>query len=571
MKLLIKYLKPFFGRMTLGLMIKILGTIMDLLIPYILEHIIDKVIPLGAMKPIFFWGILMIVCSVGGLAGNIIANRMASAVARDATREIRHDLFTRISYLSSKQIDEITIPTLETRLTSDTYNIHHMTGMMQRIGVRAPILLIGGVAMTFVMEPVLALVMVSVLPLITAAVMLISKKGIPLFKAQQQRSDDMVQVVRESAQGIRVIKALSKTDYEKNKFEERNLAVSAAERKSAITMGLTSPLMNAFLNVGMAAVILVGAYRVNGGKAEAGMVIAFMSYFTIILNAMLSITRMFTLYSKGAASAIRIAEVMETPSDLAVSDDRTVYDSESIIRFDDVSFSYNGMKRTLSDIDFSLKKGQTLGIIGATGSGKSTLIQLLLRFYDVDSGRVLVDGRDVRSYEPTELRAKFGTALQSDFIFSGTVLENIDFGRNLDMSGIESAADAAQAKEFISALDDGYGYMLNSKGTNLSGGQRQRVLISRALAAKPEILILDDSSSALDYKTDSKLRADLRAGYAEATKVIIAQRVSSIAHADMILVIDKGRIIGKGTHGELLSSCPEYREISDSQIGGTVE
>ena len=570
MKLLLKYLRPHLPRMSVGLVIKIVGTIMDLLIPYILEYIIDRLVPAENVGRIAFFGVLMILCSVGGISGNIIANRMASAVARDTTRDIRHDLFTRISYLSSRQIDKITVPTLETRLTTDTYNIHHMTGMMQRLGVRAPILLIGGIAVTFSMEPVLSLVLVSMLPFLTAAVVMISRKGIPLFRKLQRKSDDMVRVVRESAQGIRVIKALSKTGYESDKFEDRNREVAAAELQSGRMMALTNPLMSAFLNIGMAAVILVGAIRIQGAKAEPGMIIAFMSYFTIILNAMLSITRLFTLYSKGAASAARIEEIMEIPYDFEVTEDRSAEETDAFIEFRHVSFSYPGKKSTLTDLSFSLKKGQTLGIIGATGSGKSTLIQLLLRFYDASSGKILLDGRDIRSFTAEELRPRFGTVLQNDFIYADTVLENIDFGRGLDPEAVRTAASAAQA-DFILELEEGFDHPLNAKGTNLSGGQKQRVLISRALAADPEILILDDASSALDYKTDAKLRAALRRRYAEVTKIIVAQRVSSISHADLILVLDNGRIAGAGRHEELLKSCGIYREISDSQIGGTVE
>ena len=556
--------------MLAGLIIKIVGTLMDLLIPYILEYIIDVVVPSGNARHIVFRGTIMILCSIGGISGNIIANRMASAVARDTTKEIRHDLFYRISYLSARQIDEITVPTLETRLTSDTYNIHQMTGMMQRLGVRAPILLIGGVAVTFSMEPVLALVLISVLPFMTAAVWLISKKGIPLFKKLQQKTDDMVRIVRENAQGIRVIKALSKTEYEAEKFDRQNREVAAAELSSGKTMAITNPLMSAFLNIGMAAVILVGAFRVNGGKAEAGMIIAFMSYFTIILNAMLSITRLFTLYSKGAASAARISEIIEIPDDFEICGDKTAEDTDNIIEFRDVCFAYPGKKSTLEHISFSIKKGQTLGIIGATGSGKSTVIQLLLRFYDASSGKILINGRDIKSYTAAELRSRFGTVLQNDFIYADTVLENIDFGRGIDFESIKSASAYAQA-DFISELEDTFSYHLNTKGTNLSGGQKQRILISRALASNPEILVLDDSSSALDYKTDSRLRASLRKQYSETTKIIVAQRVSSISHADLILVLNGGKIVGSGKHEELIENCPIYKEISRSQIGGTIE
>ncbi len=571
MKFLIKYLRPYLSVMTIGLVIKIVGTLMDLLIPYILEHIIDNVVPTGNIKTVLLFGGLMVVCALIGLSGNIIANRMASAVARDTTRGIRSDLFKKISYLSSKQVDEISIPTLETRLTSDTYNIHHMTGMMQRLGVRAPILLIGGIIITFSMEPMLCLILLCVLPIITVTVYQISKRGVKLYKNVQERTDNMVGTVRETAQGIRVIKALSRRDHQLKRFNKDISELEKAELKSGYVISLTNPLMNAILNVGMAAVILVGALRVNGGKAEPGMIIAFMSYFTIILNAMLSITRMFTLFSKGAASATRISEIIDMEPDIHVLPKEEDRKSDSLIEFDNVSFSYNGSKKNLDGVSFTLNKGQTLGIIGATGSGKSTLIQLLLRFYDADSGKVFIDGHDIRTLTSAELRSKFGTVLQNDFIYAGTLLDNIDFGRDLSDESIENALADAQAYEFVSSLSDGKNHLLNTKGTNLSGGQKQRVLITRALAADPEILILDDSSSALDYKTDALLRGALRTKYQNTTKVIIAQRVSSILHADRILVLDDGKVVGDGSHEELLSSCPIYNEISLSQIGGEAE
>lgn len=571
MKFIMKYLRPHFSMMIVGLIIKIIGTVVDLLIPYILEHIIDNVVPTGEIKTVVFFGALMLLCAIIGLVGNIIANRLACAVARDTTREIRSDLFKKISYLSSKQIDEITIPTLETRLTSDTYNVHHTIGMVQRLGVRAPILLIGGIVITFSMEPMLCLVLLAVLPFITAAVVIVSKKGIPLYKKVQERTDDMVGTVRESAQGIRVIKALSRVGHQNKKFDSKNRKLNEAELRSGYVISLTTPLMNAFLNIGMSAVILVGAIRVNGGQAEPGMIIAFMSYFTIILNAMLNITRIFTMFSKGAASADRISEICEIEPDITYIPKGECEDTDAFIEFRDVSFSYNGTKENLANISFTLKKGQTLGIIGATGSGKSTLIQLLLRFYDPNKGTIHIGGHDIRSLTSEELRSRFGTVLQNDFIYAGTLIDNISFGREISEEEVNIALDNACASEFVSTIGDGVDHWVNTKGTNLSGGQKQRVLITRALAGKPDILILDDSSSALDYKTDATLRASLRENYANTTKVIVAQRVSSISHADRIIVLDDGKVVGDGTHDELISTCDIYSEIAASQIGGETQ
>lgn len=488
-------------------------------------------------------------------------------MARNTTEALRHDLFSKISYLSCAQIDEFTIPSLESRLTSDTYNIHQMIGMMQRMGVRAPILLLGGVLVTFTLEPVLTLVLVCVLPFIGYIVWRVSKKGIPLYTQLQRAVDNMVRTVRENASGIRVIKALSKTDYEKKRFADANAHVVEKEKKAGITMALTNPMMNLFLNLGLTLVIIVGAYRVNAGVTQAGKIIAFLSYFTIILNAMLSVTRIFVMYSKGSASAGRISLVLDAPTDLTLRTAEPVETDNHII-FEHVSFSYHKHKENLTDISFSLKRGQTLGIIGATGCGKSTLINLLMRLYDADSGRIFINGKPIESIDAAQLHEMFGVVFQNDILFADTIASNIDLGRGLSRERLEEAAAHAQAADFIGALPDGLDHMLTSKGTNVSGGQKQRILLARAFAANPEILILDDSSSALDYKTDARLRGEIRKHYQNTTTVIVAQRVSSIKHADHILVLEEGRVIGSGTHAELMKTCETYQEISKTQMGG---
>lgn len=571
MKYIVYYIRPHLKRMFGGLGIKFLGTIMDLLLPYILAHIIDNVVPTESVPRIILWGVLMLLCSLVCLWGNVTANRIASAVARDAARDVRHDLFSRILYLSCHEVDTFSIPSLESRLTSDTYNVHHMLGMMQRLGVRAPILLIGGILVTAYMEPVLTLVMVAVLPLITLVVWKISAKGIPLYTKTQTAVDNMIRIVRENAQGVRVIKALSKTEYERNRYDAANEALVKCETTAGVTMAATNPLMTVFLNLGLTAVIFVGAFRVNAGVSQPGKIMAFISYFTLISNAMLSITRMFVMYSKGIASANRIGEVLDTPVDIEQLE-REQRTGDEYLVFDHVSFSYNGVKDNLSDISFSVPEGGMLGVIGATGAGKSTLLQLLMRFYDVNAGEIRVGGRDIRSIPEGELREKFGVALQNDFIYEDTVAENIRIGReNLTDDDLRRAAADAQALEFIEGFAEGFDYLLTTKGTNISGGQKQRLLIARALAGKPEILVLDDASSALDYKTDARLRRALREHCPETkATILIAQRISAVMHADRILVLDEGRIIGAGTHEELLDTCPVYREISDSQLGGAI-
>ena len=380
--------------------------------------------------------------------------------------------------------------------------------------------------------------------------------------------------VREDIAGIRVIKALSKTEYETEKFRSINKEVVERERKNGMVMAVINPSMTILLNLGLVGVILVGAYRVNSGISEVGKILAFTTYFTIILNAMLSISKMFTVLSKAIASGNRIWQVLECPEDMEVVEalyeeipcEGTGADEE--ICFDHVTFSYlKEGEPNIKDLSFRVRKGETLGIIGEIGSGKSTIINLLMRLYDVDQGCVRVGGRDVRSYRPEELKAKFGVVFQNDTIFEDTIAGNVTLGRELGEEEISEALLYARAREFVEGRQDREADALNIRGANLSGGQKQRVLIARALAARPEILILDDSSSALDYRTDAELRRGIKEHYSDTTLVIVAQRVSSIRNADHILVLEDGAPIGYGTHEELMEGCGVYGEISRIQTG----
>ena len=382
-----RYIRPHLKAMSLGLVIKITGTIMDLFLPWILSYMIDTIVPVKNFNKIIEFGIIMIICSIIAVTGNVVANRMASRVARDCVYEIRNDLFTRISYMSCKQIDYYTIPTLVSRLSTDTYNVHQFIGRIQRLGVRAPILLIGGIILTLKLEPVLSLVMIATLPPLALVVFFISKRGITLYAKLQKSVDSLVKTVRETYSGIRVIKALSKTDIEREKFDNIVKDVVNNEKKAGITMAISNPVMSLCLNLGLTIVVLTGAYRVNMGYTMPGTIIAFMSYFTIILNAMLSITKMFTIASKGIASANRIDEILHLEPDIRVYSKEEYPDKESdyYIEFDNVSFSYLGKKDNISNLSFGIKYNETLGIIGNTGAGKSTILLLLLRFYDVDT------------------------------------------------------------------------------------------------------------------------------------------------------------------------------------------
>ena len=568
MKWVFTYLKPLRSRIAVGTTIKVIGTLAELMIPFLLSYILENVIESNDAKKIIFFGVLMAACAVIASLGNIIANRMAAKTTMMFSTQMRKNLFSKTLHLSARSTDRFTIPSLESRITSDTYNVQNFIGMMQRMGIRAPILLLGGTAITMLMDRRLAIVMIATLPLIFIVVYSISRRGVPLYSNVQQSVDGMVRVVREDAQGIRVIKALSKVDYENARYDKANTALRKNESKAKIIMGVVSPIMTLLMNGGIVAVVAASAYYVSIGLSSATTVIAFMQYFTLVSMAMMSLSRMFVMYTKCAASAKRIMLVMEEESELEICEDDGLGDPSIHVAFENVSFSYLGKKDNLKNISFSIKRGQTLGIIGATGSGKSTVLRLLQRFYDADSGTVRINGRDVRSYTPEELTSMFGVVFQNDFLYADTIEENIRFGRDISKDQIIAAAKVAQAHDFITSFSEGYDHTVSAGGTNLSGGQRQRVLISRAIAGHPEILILDDSSSALDYKTDANLRLALSSALPDSTVITVAQRVSSVKSCDLILVIEDGEIIGAGKHEELMNTCTEYKEISDSQMGG---
>lgn len=554
--------------MLLGFSIKVSGTVAELFLPYILTHILDNVIVTLAVEKVVYYGVIMIICAALACIGNITANRMAAKVSKDFSKKMRKDLFAKTLYLSASDNDRFTIPSLESRITSDTYNVHNFVSMMQRMGVRAPILLIGGMCISFFMDPKLAMVMLATLPFIFVTVYSISRNGVPLYTKVQKSVDKMVRVVREDTQGIRVIKALSKNDYENRRYDAVNLALSKDERRAGTIMGSVNPIMMLLMNLGITAVVALSAFTVASGHSSPATVIAFVQYFTLISMAMMVISRIFVMYTKCAASANRIAEVLDTPESFFVTEDDSSDESDDFISFEDVSFSYLGRKNNIDNLSVSVPKGGTLGIIGATGSGKSTFVKLLMRAYEADSGKIRIGGKDIASYDRKTLTSMFGVALQNDFLYADSIEENIRFGRDISDEDIKRAADIAQASDFIEALPEGYKHVIAPKGTNLSGGQRQRLLIARAVAAKPDIIILDDSSSALDYKTDAALRKALDTELSGSCVITVAQRVSSVKNCDRIFVLEDGKVIGNGTHEELLESCPEYKEISDSQMGG---
>lgn len=619
MKFIFAYLKKYRGMIIAAMAIKSIAALGELMLPYVLEHMVDDVVPRQSMALIFIWGGVMIALAVSVRQINVKSNRIATKVARESTYEIRRDLFWKSLGLSGSQVDEFGLPSLNSRMTSDSYNVQNFIRSFQAMGVRAPILLIGGIAITLTMDVGLASILCILAPIMIVLVAFVSWKGIPLYEKVQQCVDRIVCIMRENITGIRVVKALSKEEYEMRRFGEANEEMAGKDIRAGIVMALPGPLMTFVLNVGLTIVVVVGAVRVNGGLTKPGVILAFLTYFNMILMGIMGVNRVFMMMSKANASAGRIAAVVYAPDELVPlpEGEAAVTERKGYIVFDHVSFNYGrdtaqaasgamaepaagtagksragsraaavqaasveepvrpdacrfdgqGRQKALDDIDFSMEKGKTLGIIGATGCGKTTIINLLMRFYDADEGAVFINGRDVRSYDKDELHGMFGVVFQNDVVFADSLKENIAFGRDVSKEQMDAAAADARAWEFIQEYGDTYEHKAVVRGANLSGGQRQRVLIARALAAAPDILILDDSSSALDYRTDAALRKAIREHHADATAIIVAQRVSSIMSLDDIIVLEEGRIIGHGTHEELMKNCVVYQEIYQTQMG----
>ena len=565
---LTKYIRPYYLYIAFTMIVKLCGAVAELFVPYFMERILREGVVPGQQGRIFIYGGAMLLCAGACLFMNIMANRMSAISSGKITRKVRYDLFEKLNSLSARQMDALTIPSAESRLTSDTYRVNEFLARGQRLGVRAPILLVGGVVMMLTMDARLALVLVALLPIIGLTVWIVTKKSIPLYTKEQSVLDDMVRVVAENVTGVRVVKALSKADYERKRFDGVNSELTAVDSKAGAITALNNPIVSLVLNLGLTAVVVVGAYQVAGKHTETSVIVAFLQYFVMILNAMLGVTRIFIMASRSQASAMRVADVLELPADLETVPESGTADAEEAphIEFRNVSFSYTGIGENISDLSFKLRRGATLGILGSTGSGKSTIINLLLRIYDADKGSILIGGRDVRTIEKDELRSKFGAVFQNDFIIEGSIADNIRFFRPISDEAVLSAAADAQAEEFIREKG-GVDSPVDARGNNLSGGQKQRLLIARALASDPEILILDDASSALDYKTDAMLRRALAQNHGKTTTVLIAQRISSVRNADLILVLDDGKVIGAGTHDELMDNCDEYRLIADTQMG----
>lgn len=566
MRTVLGYLRPYRFRVAVGVTIKFSAAVFELALPLLLAHVLDDLVPIGDVSAIWRTGVIMLLLAFGAAASNVTANRMAAWVSMRITETLRNDLYRKVEALSCAQMDRFTISSLVSRLTNDTYHVHQMFDKVQRGGIRAPMLVLGGLVLTFFQDPVLALVQLVVCSATFLTIWLVMKKSIPYYTKAQTAVDTVVRIIRENASGVRCIKALACQGQERERFASANKTARDSEITAGVSMAAANPMTNFLLNLGLVCVVLVGAVRVDQGAMKSGSIVAFLSYFTLIQTATLGMAKIFVKISKGAASARRIEEVLNAPQEQQIRESDRERSTE--LGMEQVSFSYLGVENDLQDASFSLERGQTLGILGPTGSGKTTLVSLLLRLYDADSGVVWVGGRDTDSQPMQELRSRFGVVFQTDMLLTESIYENISFLRGIPEADVIAAAKTAQVWDFITTLPQGLQTHVDIRGANLSGGQRQRLLIARALAAKPDILVLDSADSALDYRTAAQLYAAIRRDCPGTTLIIISERVASLREADRILVLEDGRIAHQGRHDQLVESCDRYRRMAQLQMGG---
>lgn len=557
----------------------------NLYLPSLMAEIVDKgIVQKDVMHTISFLGfsgeykgieyifriggIMLLVSAAGGLC-SILSTFLSSRTAVGFGRIIRNKLFTKVEGFSLNEFDKIGTATLITRTTNDVTQVQSVTVMMFSIMLFAPLTALGGIVMALREDIGLTWIFAVVIPLLGIIIGITLKFAMPLFKLMQVKIDKLNLVLREGLTGIRVIRAFNRIETEKVRFDNANGDLMDNAIRVNKIMAFLMPMMMFIMNVTTLAIIWFGGKRVDAGTMEVGSLIAFMQYGMQILFGFLMLSMIFIMIPRGQASAIRINEVLEMEPEIIDSNITINADEKrGYVEFKDVSFSYLGAEQpAISNITFSASPGEVTAIIGGTGSGKSTLINLIPRFYDVTSGSVLVNGVDTRDISQEELRSKIGFVPQNTVLFSGTIAENIKYGKdNATQEQIEHAAKVAQATEFINGMNDGYEHFIAQGGTNVSGGQKQRLSIARALIRKPEIYIFDDSFSALDFKTDAKLRTALKKETEKSTMLIVAQRVATVMDADRIIVLDNGKIAGMGTHKELLGSCKVYHEIVSSQL-----
>lgn len=568
-KLAKKYLGAFKKELIIGPAAKLTEAVFELIVPLIMADIIDTGINGGAGKSyIYKMGGIMIFLGVLGLCCALVCQYLASKASQGVGTVIRNDLFRHINSLSHSELDKFGTPSLITRITNDVNQVQSAVAMLIRLVVRAPFLVIGAAVMAMAIDLKLSVIFLAVMPLVSLVLYVIMSRSVPFYRVIQKKLDKISLITRESLTGVRVIRAFSRGEAERERFGEANEDYVETSMRVGRLSALLNPLTYAVMNLAIAAIVWFGGFRVDSGELPQGQVIAFVNYMTQISLALVVVANLVVLFTKAAACSARINEVFETePSIVDGTAGTGTCGGVPKIEFKNLSFSYseNG-DNALENISFSIAKGETVGIIGGTGSGKSTLVNLIPRFYDAEQGEVIVDGVNVKNYKLDDLRKKIGVVPQKAVLFTGTVADNMRWGKeNASAEDMERAAETAQAKEFIDKLPNGFDTVINQGGRNLSGGQKQRLTIARALVGEPEILILDDSASALDFATDAALRKAIAENTRNMTVIIVSQRANSIKYADKIIVLDDGEAVGIGTHNQLMESCGIYREIVMSQ------
>ena len=566
---LFRFLKPYRLFIAAVLVLIFFQSLFELYLPRLMADIVDVGVVQGDTNYILRVGGLMLLVAAIGAVCTILAANLSAKTAMGFGKILRGKVFSQVEELSLSEFSRIGTASLITRTTNDITQVQMLVMVTLRMMVMAPMMLIGGIIMAVSQDAALARIIVLIIPVIVAAVIVVMNKSTPLFRAMQEKLDKVNRVLREGLTGIRVIRAFDRIDYEKRRFNDANLDLTSTAIKVNRIMATAMPLMMVTMNFMAIAIIWFGGLRIDQGTMQVGSLMAFIQYVMHIMFSLIMVSMMFVMIPRASASAVRINEVLDTVPEISDGEAaKSGYATKGHVEFRNATFSYPGAEKpVLHDISFEAKPGEVTAIIGGTGSGKSTLVNLILRFYDVETGSILINGVDIRDMSQEDLRAKIGFVPQKAVLFSGTVADNIRYGKEEATSEeVEWAAEIAQATEFITGMKDGFDSVVAQGGTNLSGGQKQRLSIARALVRRPEIYIFDDSFSALDFKTDARLRAALKGETSESTVIIVAQRVSTVMDADRIIVLDNGEVAGMGTHRDLIKTCNVYREIVMSQL-----
>lgn len=570
MKKLFRFIRPYWWAALLAPLMMLMEVAADLIQPRLMASIIDIGVANRDLAYVYSTGARMIAIAVLGLLGGTGATIFSCYAAQGYGKDLRGELFSRVQSYSFAELDRFKTASLITRLTNDVAQVQQIVMFSLRMLVRAPLLAFGGVFMALLINAGLASVLLISLPLLSVALALILGRSFPMFSAVQRKVDKLNSVMRENLAGVRVVKAFVRADYEKARFAKSNEQLTAIALKANRLVGLTTPAMLLSLNISMIAVLWFGGWKVQIGTMTVGEVMAFVNYITQILMALQMVAHLMVMISRAKASADRITEVLDVDSSISSPPNAEAKVDGGRVDLEGVSFHYEGASGdpVLRNVSLTVMPGSTLGILGATGSGKSTLVNLIPRFYDPTEGRVLIDGADIRQMDLAELRGSISMVLQDSVLFTGTIRENLLWGKD-DATDEEmfEAASAAQAHDFVMALPEGYDTMVGQKGVNLSGGQKQRLAIARALIRKPRILILDDSTSAVDMGTEERLQAAIKQSMKGMTTIIIAQRISSVMDADRIIVLEDGLVAADGNHRKLMAESTLYRDIVSSQLG----